>query len=233
MTTVQVLCSGAFVDVLRCISQDFERSMGVALNIKPGMSSGNTGRAIPWRLLQGEAADIVIVFDEVLDELTEQGFVDAGTKLPIAASKLGIAVRRGDELPDISSSTGLREALVKAKSIAYSASSSGIFVSEVLFPRLGIVDVVGPKSRRIDNERVGSVVARAEAEIGFQQMSELVPLGDLLVVGKLPEELQQTKFISAGICVGAANRTAAQLVCRHFSQPLAAEHMAKGGLDPL
>ena len=233
MTTVDVLCSGAFVDVLRCMSQDLEKSTGVVLNIKPGMSSGNTSRAIPWRLLHGEAADLVIVFDEVLDELMGQGFVDAGSKLPIAASKLGIAVRRGDELPDISTSTGLREALVKAKSIAYSASSSGIFVSKVLFPRLGIVDVVGPKSRRIDNERVGSVVARAEAEIGFQQMSELVPFGGLVVVGKLPEELQQTKVISAGICVGAANRTAAQLVCRHLSQPQAAEHMAKGGLDPL
>ena len=147
--------------------------------------------------------------------------------------KLGMAIRRGEELPDISTSIGLRQALVKADSIAYSASSSGIFVSEVLFPRLGIVDVVGPKSRRIDNERVGAVVARGEAEIGFQQMSELVPLGDLLVVGKLPDELQQTKIISAGICAGAANRSAAQLVCHHLSQPLAAERMAKGGLDPL
>ena len=233
MATVEVLCSGAFIDVLRCMSQDIEKSTGVALNIKPGMSSGNTSRAIPWRLRQGEAADLVIVFDEVLDDLMGQGFVDADSKLQVAASRLGIAVRKGDQLPDISTSNGLREALVRANSIAYSASSSGTFVSEVLFPRLGIVDAVGPKSRRIDNERVGSVVARAEAEIGFQQMSELVPFGDLLVVDRLPEELQQTKIISAGICAGAANRSAAQLVCRHFSQPQAAEQMAKGGLDPL
>ena len=233
MATVDVLCSGAFLDVLRCISQDLEQSTGVALNIKPGMSSGNSSRAIPRRLLHGEAADLVILFDEVLDDLIGKGFIDADSKLQVAASRLGIAVRKGSELPDISTSTGLREALVKANSVAYSASSSGIFVSEVLFPRLGILDVVGPKSRRIDNERVGSVVARAEAEIGFQQMSELVPFGDLLVVDRLPEELQQTKVISAGICVGAANRTAAQLVYRHLSRPQAAEHMAKGGLDPL
>jgi molybdate transport system substrate-binding protein len=233
MATVEVLCSGAFVDVLRCISQDVERSTGVALNIKPGMSSGDSSRAIPWRLQHGEAADLVIVFDEVLDDLVGKELVDADSKLQVAASKLGMAIRRGEELPDISTSIGLRQALVKADSIAYSASSSGIFVSEVLFPRLGIVDVVGPKSRRIDTERVGAVVARGGAEIGFQQISELVPFGDLLVVGKLPDELQQTKIISAGICAGAANRMAAQLVCRNLSQPQAAEHMAKGGLDPL
>src|SRR5713226_1049198 len=82
MVIVDVLCSGAFVDVLRSISQDIEKSAGIALNIEPGMSSGNTSRAIPWRLQHGEKADIASVFDEFLDELVGQGFVDGRRQAP-------------------------------------------------------------------------------------------------------------------------------------------------------
>jgi molybdate transport system substrate-binding protein len=121
-----------------------------------------------------------------------------------------MAVRAGAPKPDISSVEALKRTLLEAKSIAYSAQVSGVYLATELFPRLGIADQVRAKSLRIERERVGAVVARGDAEIGFQQVSELLPIAGIDYVGPLPAEVQRVTVFSAGIAVGAKSPEAAR-----------------------
>ncbi len=110
---------------------------------------------------RGEAVDVVILPDAALEQLITEGLVVAGSRVALARSAIGMAVRAGAPKPDISSVAALKSALLRAKSVAYSASVSGLYLSTELFPRLGISDQMKPKSRLIERERVGAVVAPA------------------------------------------------------------------------
>ena len=131
--------------------------------------------SIPDRLQRGERTDVVIMAGSGIDELIKAGRLVAGSRADLARSSIGIAVRAGAPRPDISSVDALTRALLQAKSVAYSSSVSGVYVSTELFQRLGIAAQMTAKSRKIESEPVGVVVARGEAEIGFQQISELRP----------------------------------------------------------
>src|SRR5208282_803453 len=117
--------------------------------------------------------DVVILAGPALDELIKQRKVVPGSRVDLARSSIGVAVRAGAPKPDISSVDALKRTLLLAKSIAYSDSASGVYLSHELFQRLGIADQIKGKCKRIANEPVGAVVARGDAEIGFQQISEL------------------------------------------------------------
>jgi len=138
---------------------------------------GDSPEAIPTRLARGEAADVVILDGGAADELGKRGVVRAGSKIDIARSLIGMVVRAAAAKPDIGSVEALRSTLLAAKSIAYSDSGSGTYLSTTLFPELGIADQLAGKSRKVrgppSGEPVAAVVARGEAEIGFQQVSEL------------------------------------------------------------
>jgi molybdate transport system substrate-binding protein len=143
-----------------------------------------------------------------------------------------MAVRRGAPKPDISTVDALRQTLLQAKSIAYSASVSGNYVSTELLQRLGIADRVLPKSRRIEGgERVGAVVARGEAEIGFQQISELLPVPGIDFVGPLPAEVQRVTTFSAGIGAAARQPAVARAFIEFLSSPAAARAIERTALE--
>ncbi len=144
-----------------------------------------------------------------------------------------MAVRAGAPKPDISSPAALKRALLQAKSIAYSDSASGVYVSTELFQRLGIADQVKGKSRMIPAEPVGAVVARGEAEIGFQQMSELLPVAGIDLVGPLPSEVQKITVFSAGVATSAKEPQAARALIRFLASPEAAPAISKTGLEPM
>jgi molybdate transport system substrate-binding protein len=143
-----------------------------------------------------------------------------------------MAVRAGARRPDISSIEALTRTLLQAKSIAYSASASGVYLSTELFPRLGIADRIKNKSKRIESERVGAVVARGEAEIGFQQISELLPVPGIDYVGPLPPGAQQVTVFSAGIAAGARSPDAARALITFLSSPAVLPAITKTGLEP-
>jgi molybdate transport system substrate-binding protein len=127
----------------------------------------------------------------------------------------------------------LRRALLAASSIAYSASASGVYVSTTLYKRMGIEAEVAPKSRRIMSERVAAVVARGDAEIGFQQISEIVGVAGADLVGPLPAEVQQITVFSAGILTNARQPEQAAKLVAFLASTDAAETVAATGLDPI
>jgi len=171
--------------------------------------------------------------DAALVALIKDGKVLAESRTPLARSAIGVAVRAGSPKPDISSVDALKRTLLQAKSIAYSASVSGRYLSTELFQRLGIADQIMPKSRRIEGERVGAVVARGEAEIGFQQVSELLPVPGIDYVGPLPPEVQKVTLFSAGVAAGAGNSDAAYALIGFLASPEAAHAIAKSGMEPV
>jgi molybdate transport system substrate-binding protein len=177
--------------------------------------------------------DVLILARAALDELIGEGKVVAASRVDLARSSIGVAVRRGAPKPDISSVEALRRTLLQANSIAYSAQVSGVYLSTELFPRLGIADEVMRKSRRVEVGRVGTVIARGEAEIGFQQISELLEVPGIDYVGPLPAEVQRVTIFSAGVAVGAKSPDAARTLIEFFGSPGALETMTKSGLDPI
>ena len=170
---ITVMTSGTFTAAYLELAPRFERASGHTL-VTATTSMGVGQESIPSRLQRRETADVVIVDDAALEQLVASGLILSGTRVPLARSGIGLAVRAGAPKPDIGSLDALRRTLLQAKSVAYSASVSGRYVSTELYQRLGIAEAMAAKSRQIDRERVGAVVARGEAELGFQQTSELL-----------------------------------------------------------
>lgn len=229
---IKVMTSGAFTAPYLELGPRFERASKEKL-VTLTTTMGIGVDSIPNRIARGEAVDVVIVAASSLDELIREGRVVAGSKVDLARSDIGMAVRAGAPKPDISSVEAFRRTLLQAKSIAYSASVSGDYLVTELVQRLGIADQVLPKSRRVVGERVGAVVARGEAEIGFQQISELLPVPGIDFVGPLPTAIQRTTVFSAGIAAKAANPDAARTFIRFLASPDAADVIRKSGLEPL
>jgi molybdate transport system substrate-binding protein len=164
--------------------------------------------------------------------LIEDGYVIEKSQVELAESIIGMAVRAGQPLPDISSVEHLKNLLLQAKSIAYSASTSGTYLSNELFQRLEIADQIQDKCIRVVGERVGAVVARGEAEIGFQQVSELLPINGITYVGPIPNEVQYVTTYSVAITAKCKNLKGAREFIDYITSPQAAKVIAKTGLEP-
>ncbi len=229
---IHVVSSGGFAAAYRALAPCFEKQTGHHLVIAWGPSMGETPQAIPNRLARGEDIDVVIMVGTSLDELISHGKVLDAQHQVLARSRIGLAVKAGAARPDISSMEGLRKALLAAKSIAYSDSASGVFLSTVLIPRMGIAEQIKGKSRMIPAEPVGQVVARGEAEIGLQQISELLPIPGIDLVGALPDAAQQITPFSAGIVADSKAREAAKALINYLASPTAAPLIRQTGLDP-
>ncbi len=227
------MTSGALSAALRELTPVFERASGSTLVIVSGGSVAGAPDSIPDRLQRGERADVLILAGAGIDDLIKAGRAAAGSRVDLARSSIGIAVRAGTANPDISSVDALRRALLQAKSVAYSSSVSGVYVSGELFQRLGITAQMIGKSRRIESEPVGNVVARGEAELGFQQISELRPVPGLEVVGPLPAEVQRVTVFSAAAGAGSPNPAGGRALIAFLASPAASAAIARSGMDPV
>jgi molybdate transport system substrate-binding protein len=230
---IKVMNSGGFAAAYLDLIPEFERATGNTIKTAWGPSMGTAPDAIPLRLQRGEPVDVIIMVGYALGDLIKQGKVVADSRVDLARSKIGMAIRAGAPKPDISSVEAFKQALIAAKSIAYSDSASGAYVSTELFQRLGIADELRVKSREIKGERVGNVVARGEAEIGFQQISELLPIHGIDFVGPIPVELQKITVFSAGIAVSAKDPSAAKTLLEFLASPAAIAAIRKSGLEPV
>lgn len=229
---IRVMTSGAFTAAYLDLIPELER-VTKKKTVTAATSMGTGLDSIPSRLERGEPVDVVIVADAALVQLIKGGMILAQSRTPLARSGIGLAVRAGAPKPDISSVNALKRTLLQAKSIAYSASVSGLYLSTELFQRLGIADQIMGKSRKIEGERVGAVVARGEAEIGFQQVSELLSVPGIDFVGPLPDEIQKVSVFSAGVPVGAKDSDAAHALIRFLASPDAAHAITKSGMEPV
>ena len=229
----RVMTSGAFTAAYLELIPQLE-AMTKKKIVTAATSIGTGENSIPNRLKRGEAVDLIIVADAVLSGFVKDGLVLADSYTPLVRSAIGMAVRAGAPKPDIGSVEALKRTLLQATSIAYSASVSGDYLTKELYQRLGIADQVMSKSRLIGGgERVGAVIARGEAEIGFQQMSELMPVPGIAHVTPLPAEVQKVSVFSAGIAKSAADVAAAQAVIQFLVSPGAASAIIKSGLEPI
>ncbi len=233
---VHVLISAGYFRVYSELAPAFERASGHRLVTTRGPSMGDSPEAIPARLARGEQADVVIMDGDAADKLGERGAVRPASKVELARSQVGMVVRAGAPKPDISSVEALRGVLLQAKSIAYSDSGSGTYLSGTLFAKLGIADQILPKSRKVrgppSGEPVAAVVARGEAEIGFQQVSELIHVAGVSFVGALPAELQPGFSFAGSITVNARQPEAAAALLRFLASPDAVPVLVKAGLAP-
>lgn len=230
---IRVMTSGAFTAAHLALVPEVERRTGRKI-VTASTSIGTGENSIPNRLKRGEVVDVVIVADDVLRKFIEDGLVLAGTRSVLARSSIGLAVRAGAPKPDVSTVDGLRRTLLEAKSIAYSASVSGEYVTTELYQRLGIADQVLGKSRFIGGgERVGAAIARGEAEIGFQQMSELLPVPGIAHITPLPPEVQKVSEFAAGIAATSPDPEVAGTVIEFLASPEAAQAIANTGLEPV
>src|SRR5688572_10594305 len=228
---VVVMTSGAYTAPFEVAAPWFERRTDHDVVAVFGASTGGAPDSIPARLERGERADIVIASAQALDALIAAGEVEQGSRRDLVLSRIGMAVRAGAPKPDISSVDALVHTLREARSIAYSASVSGTYLATELFPRLGLAAEIAAKGRRIESERVGAVVARGDAEIGFQQISELLPIDGIDYVGPLPDEVQRVSTFSAGIAVGARAPAAARELIAFLASPALGPVVEQYGLD--
>ena len=230
---IKVVTSGAFTAAYLELAPEYERTTHNKLVTEFGASMGTTHRAIPMRLERGEAIDVVIMSAPALADLIEQGKVRADSRVDLVQSSIGMAVKAGAPRPDISTIDALKHALLAAKSIAYSDSVSGVYLSTELFPALGIADQIKGKTRMIEADPVGEAVARGEVEIGFQQVSELLPVKGIDIVGELPPGAQRATVFAAGIPVLSKHPEAAQAFIQWLASPAAYAAITKSGLEPM
>jgi molybdate transport system substrate-binding protein len=229
---IHVVTSGGFTAAYLELVPQYEAATHNKLATEFGPSMGTTHNAIPVRLARGQAIDVVIMAAPALDDLIKQGKVRPGSRVDLVLSKIAMAVKAGAPHPDISTLEALKHTLLAAKSIAYSDSASGVYLSTELFPRLGVWDQIKGKSKQIQADPVGGVVATGEFEIGFQQISELRPVKGIDIVGELPPGAQRVTIFAAGIPTTATHAEAAKKLIEWLASPAAYEAIKKSGLEP-
>jgi molybdate transport system substrate-binding protein len=230
---ISVVSSGGFAAAYRALVPKFEHQTGHTLMTGWGPSMGNTQDAVPARLARGEPIDVLIMVGYALDRLVKDGTVSSDSRMDLARSGIGVVVRAGAPKPDIGSVDALRRTMLSARSIAYSDSASGVYIQNEMFRRMGIVDQMVGKAHMIPAEPVGAVVARGEAELGFQQISELKPISGIDLVGPLPPEVQQTTVFSAGMLATSHEPEAARALIRFLASPSAASAILESGMEPM
>jgi molybdate transport system substrate-binding protein len=223
---IKLLGSGALKEAYLELLPQFEQASGHKVAAQ-WLSTPEVHK----RIASGEAADLVILADNATQELMQQGKLAPGNRISFARSGIGVAVRAGALKPDIGSPDALKRSLLAAKSVGYSAGASGIYLLG-MFEKLGIADQVKAKAALVKpGERVGEVVARGEAEIGFQQVSELMHVNGVDYLGPLPPELQHITVFSGGIPSAAKEADAAAALAQFLTALAVTPTLKKYGLE--
>jgi len=234
---IKVMISAGFFHVYSELGPAFEKATGHHLITTRGPSVGDSPEAIPARLTRGEDADVAIMDGSGVEFLIAHHLARADSKIVLAESTFGMVVRAGQPKPDIGTVDGLRKTLLEAKSIAYSDSGSGTYLSTVGFKKLGIAEQVAAKSHKVrgppSGESVASFVAHGGAEIGFQQVSELINVPGADFVGTVPAEIQPPAYFVGLLTANTKQPEAAVALLRFLSSEQAAPVIAKAGLKPL
>jgi molybdate transport system substrate-binding protein len=225
-TSIDLLSTLALRAVLLEIADDFRAMTGLSF-----AATYKSTNAVLNLIADGATADMTIITREAIGRLVDDGIIVDGSTANLAQSAIGLAVRAGAPKPDIGTVAALRRTLVDTKSIAFTRlGASGVHFAQVI-ERLGVADDVRRKAR-IGDAYVGEVVARGEAEIAVQQISELMPVKGIDIVGPLPDEVQKISVFAAGIFRAARNRDGARQLIAYLAEPRLAPVLIRMGLEP-
>ena len=224
---VKVMAANAVREAYLELASDFEKSTGHKVTTIWGGTEGVTKR-----ISGGEVVDIVIIAAPNIDRLIAEGKLASGSRADFAKAGVGVAVRTGLPKPDISSAEAVKRAVLAASSVAYSSGPSGFYVAD-LFKRMGITDQIKDKVRQpASGVQVGELVARGEADLGFQQISELLHVKGIDYLGPLPPEIQNMTIYSAGLHSAAPAPDAARALVKSLTSPQAGPVLKKLGMEP-
>jgi molybdate transport system substrate-binding protein len=227
---ITVLTAGAFKQVLLAIVPEYEKQTGNTVKVE-----NDTVGALVKRIEGGATFDVAIVSPAAIGELAKDGKVLPDGQTNLARVGVGVVVKEGAPLPDISSLEAFKRALIAAKSVAYidpaSGGSSGIFVDKLL-DKLGLADEIRPKAKLIPGGAVAEHIANGEAEIGIHQISEILPVKGVILVGPLPPEIQNFTVYTAGVSAGSKQVDAAKALVKLLSGPNGAAVLKSRGMEP-
>jgi molybdate transport system substrate-binding protein len=229
LAQVRVMTSGGFAAPLREMLPQFEKASGISVEVILGKSQGAGPQTISAQLGQGVAADIVIMSREGLNDLMSANRIVAHSDIDLARTPLGLAVRAGSAKPDIGTVEAFKNTLLHATSVTYPSSTTGIYMATKLFPRLGIARAVIPKS---SNAGIAAV-AKGDAEIAIQPVSELLHVPGTDFVGTLPKQIQYISVFSAARVAGSARSADAQKLMTFMRSAKAQEAIRNSGMEPL
>ena len=216
---ITVMISGGFKAALEQLRPAYETQSGNQSVIVPGPSMGKTPQAIPNRLARGEKADVVIMVGDALTSLEKAGRTAPGSRTELADSPIGMVVKQGAPVPAINTPEALRQTLLAARSIAYSDSASGRYVSTALFKKLGIEAQVETRARMVERIPVASEVAKGKYAVGFQQVSELLPEPGVTFVGELPDSVQYITRFAGAVTNNAAHAAEGRALLAFLGSP--------------
>ena len=226
---IKVLSAGAYKSVAVAVQPDFEKQTGHKLVI-----DNDTVGGLVKRIEGGEAFDVVIVSPGAVDDLIKTGKAVAGSRQTLARVGIGVMVKDGAAKPDIATVDAFKKAVLDAKTIAYidpaSGGSSGIYLAS-LFEKLGIADAVKPKARLKQGGYVADLIVSGEAELGIHQISEILPVKGVTLVGPLPAEIQNYTIYAAGLSAGARDVAAAKALIQALAGPMAAPVLKSKGME--
>ena len=229
---LKVLISGGFTGPYEQLLPEFERNTGIQVTTGSGSSQGTGPQTIAAQLSRGVPADVVILSREGLTELIAAHRIAAGTDADLARTPLGVAVRAQTPKPDVSTVEAFKQVVLKARVVAVPSSTSGIFLTKDVFPRLGIADRINVKLTP-RGTGAAAMVAAGEADIAVMPVSEIVHAPGVDLAGTLAEEIQLNQVFSAAVVAGSKEIEAAKRLIAFLSSESASAAIKSGGMEPL
>ncbi|MGA2551501.1 MAG: substrate-binding domain-containing protein [Burkholderiaceae bacterium] len=228
---VKVIISGGFARAYRSALPEFEHTTGIEVTTGSGVSQGSGPDTIEAQLRRGVPADVVIMSREGLDDLISAGLIVAGTDVDLAQTPLGLAVRAGAPRPEIATVDAFKETLHNARSIAVPGSTTGIYLTTRLFPRLGVdsksVNVTARGAEAI------SLVASGNATLAVQPVSELLHMPGIDFVGPIPMEVQYVSVFSAAVVIGSKEVEASKRLISFLASDKTTSAIEQAGMESL
>jgi len=230
MAQLQVIISGGFSSPYQQMLPQFEKNTGISVKTLSGASQGTGPKTIKAQLEAGASVDVVILSREGLAELVSLGRIMSGTDVDLAIAPLGAAVPLGSARPDISTVANFTEALLRANSIVVPGSTSGIYLTTELFPKLGVAKKISVKITERGSQAT-SLLAAKEAAMAIQPSSELVNVAGIDFIGRLPNEIQLLQIFTIAITKDSTQIEAAKKLIQFLTSPAAAVPVQNSGMD--
>jgi len=226
---LNVITSGGFAAAFAELQPEFEKSTGIKVTVTRGASQGSGPDTIGAQLRRGFPADVVILSREGLDDLIAEKRIATGSDVNLGQTPLGMAVRAGAPKPDISTVEAFKQTMLRAKSVTFPGSTTGIYMVKKLFPQLGIASEMAPKTTSTGV----AAVAKGDAEIAVQPVSELLHAPGTKFVGTIPKEIQYVSVFSAAMVMGSKEAKASKQLLDFLTSEKARTAIKASGMEPV